>query len=202
MEEIAALQTLIAKLRTDIEVRNRELAKLDRRLQKAEKERNVTARQIETLRHQLWRYQSTLNELDGEKEHMANTLTMKQFEVDLLRQGRTQQVELQRLSIEQKEREISDLNRRLQTVERELDDANKQIPTLRESLEWVTVELARKSAEVELAREGRNDGRLLLDMANKVLDTYLIQQSAANVSYNRYVEEVEVRFPHKISLNS
>ena len=201
MDEVTALESLIIKLRRNIEERDRELAKLDRRLQRAEKEKNAMSREINTLNRNLSMHQLRITQLEAEKEYtLANALRVKQFEMELLRQANTHQIELQRQSIDQRESEIYELNCRLQAVERELREANQQIPVLQERLERVTAELTTKSTELDTARQNRNDGWLLLDMANKVLDNYLMQKSAANISYNRYKEEIEVSTLRHLSL--
>ena len=196
MDEIASLKALIAELRNDIDKQDKKLAERDHSLQKAEKERKTAARKIETLKHRLSKYQCRVRELEREKDDVAEALRVTQFEFNSLYQTATRQMEemeLKRKSIEKKERKISELKQRLKSVENELQEANQQIPALEENLHRVEMELERKSERVEEMRGNVNDMRLLLDMNHKVLGDYLMQQTAVDISYDRYMQEVQVR---------
>ena len=196
MDLIATLSAIIAELKCDRDKRVREIAERNRSLQAAEKERRRAARQIEKLKHTLSKRQSRIRELLSEKDDMKKALKVIQFEFNLLYQTTTEQMEeiaLKRQSIDEKERKISQLKHRLEAFEKELEETNVQIPALKEDLRRVEGELEKKSERVEEMRESVNDMRLLLNMNYRVLDDYLMQQTAANLSHDQYLQEVKVR---------
>ena len=196
MDVIATLSAIITELKCDRDKRVRELAERNRSWQAAEKERRRAGRQIEKLKHTLSKYQSRIRELLSEKDDMNNiALKVIQFELNSLYQTATEQmeeIELKRQSIDEKERKISQLKHRLDAVEKELEETNVQIPALKEDLRRVEGELENKSERVEEMRKSANDMQLLLNMNHRVLDDYLMQQTAANVSHDRYLQEVKV----------
>ena len=184
------LGVLVTKLRSDIDNQDQDLARQDQGCLQAEQERDAALRRIETLEHQLSVAESKITKLIKEKEVTESTLNLRTFELELLRQSTTNQIELQQRSIHQREKEISDLQRRLQSVEAEL--VKTQIPPMKEDLRRASLELQAKSAEVEILQEQRNETRKMLDMERRILDKYLMQLSAASISHDQYRQEVEV----------
>ena len=197
MDVITTLSAIITELKCDRDKRVKELAERDRSLQDAQKERRRAARQIEKLKHKLSKCQCRISELLSEQDDMKKALKFIQFDYNSLYQTHTEQIEeikLKKQSIDEKERKITELKQRLEAVESELQETNAQIPALKENLQRVERELEDKSKRVEEMRGSVNDLRLLLDMNHKILDVYLMQQTAANVSHDRYLQEVKVRF--------
>ena len=161
-------------------------------MQRLEEERKATSRRIKTLEHRLTLRSTNIVELIGEKENMENTLRQREFEFEMLCQSKTQKIELLQQCISTREKEILDLKMHLQNVDSELNEANKLIPTLKEKLQRKSVELEKKSAKVQRLKRDNNDMQLLLDMEKRVLDNYLLQEAAADVSHDRYIQEVQV----------
>ena len=184
------LGVLVTKFRSDIDNQDQDLARQDQGCLQAQQERNAALRRIEALEHQLSVAESKITKLIKEKEVTESTLNLRTFELELLRQSTTNQIELQQRSIYQREKEISDLQRRLQSVEAEL--VKTQIPPMKEDLRRASLELQAKSAEVEILQEQRNERRKMLDMERRILDKYLMQLTAASVSHDQYRQEVEV----------
>ena len=183
-------------MRHDIEEKDSELDRQYQSLQEAKREREIASRQVETLQHKLSKSQSIVEELRKEKNDTENQLEVKRFEFDSLREAKTHKIELQKLSISQKENEISNLKMHLKFVQDKLLEANTLIPTLEEDIRELSGKLAIKSAKIEVLRESKNDMRELLDLKKRELDSTLIQQVAANTMYYGYRKELEV-YMHK-----
>lgn len=186
------LKALVAKLKSDIDNRDQELGRQEHILQQLEEERKATSRRIETLEYKLTLCSTKITELIGEKEKTEDTLRLREFEFEMLSKSTEQKIDLRQQCINLREKEILNLKMHLQKVESELDETNMLIPTLEENLQKVLLELDKKSAEVRQLQENNNDLRLLLDMEKRVLDNYLLQQTAANTSHDTYVQEVHV----------
>lgn len=190
---IAVINALVQKLRNDIDDQDLDMAEREQSFQQAEQEKKAASQRIQTLEYKLSISESRVKQLMKEKDDVMSALKLLEFEFQLLRQTATEQIELQQQSISHKENEIAILKAKLQSVEKELDETKRQIvPALKEELQKASLELKNKSTEVQLLKEAKTDMRLLLDMEKKVLDNYLLQQTAANISHERFKHEVKV----------
>ena len=179
--------SLVTKLRSDVDNQDQ-----DQNFLQAKQERDAALRRIETLEHQLSVSQSKITELSKEKEDTESNLKLRTFELELVRQSTTNQIELQQKSILQREKEISDLQTQLQSVEDELAKTKSQILPMKEDWRRASLQLQTKSAEMKILQKKRNEMRVSLDMERRILDNYLQQQAAARMSQDRYRREVEV----------
>lgn len=187
------INTLVQTLGKSIIDQDRELAEREQSLQQAEQEKKAAFQRIQTLEYKLNISECRVKQLIKEKNDVLSSLKLLEFEFQVLRQAATDQIQLQQQSISHKENEIAILKAKLQSVEEELDETKRQIvPALKEELQKASLELKNKSTEVQLLREAKTDMRLLLDMEKKVLDNYLLQQTAANISHERFKHEVKV----------
>ena len=186
------LGILVTKLRSDVDNQDQDFAKQDHNFLQAKQERDAALRRIETLEHQLSVSQSKITELTKEKEDTKSNLKLCTFELELLRQSTTNQIELQQQSILQKEKEISNLQTQLQLVEDELAKTKSRILPMKEDWRRASLELQTKSAEMKILQKKRSEMRVSLDMERRILDNYLQQQAAARISHDRYRRELEV----------
>ena len=186
------LRAMVEKLKQDIVEREKDLDRRDQSLQQVEQEKKAALQRIDTLENKISICQSKITDLMKEKDETAMALEVVNFEFDLVHQSNTQHIALQQQCIRLREKEVSNLRERLQLVENELRETNLLIPTLKEDLQMATVELEKKSTEIKVLQQNNNDMRLLLDTEKQVLDNYLLQQTAANISHDRYKQEVKV----------
>ena len=68
-----------------------------------------------------------------------------------------------------------------------------QLPSFQRKLQKVTLELTKKSTEVQGLREAKEEMKLQLEVERKRIDDYLMQNMAASSSEANYRKEVEVR---------
>lgn len=189
------INALVQKLGSSINDQDRKLAEREQSFQQAEQEKKAAYQRIQTLEYKLNISECRVKQLIKEKNDVLTSLKLLELEFQLLRQAATDQIQLQQQCISHKENEIAILKTKLQSVEKELDETKSQIvPALKTELQKASLELKNKSAEVQLLREAKTDMRLLLDMEKRVLDNYLLQQTAANVSHERFRHEVKVSF--------
>ena len=188
------LGALVRKLRNDIDDQDQDLAQREQSFQQAEQEKRAISQQLKALEYKLAQSESRIAQLIKERGDAASALKLQEFEFQVMRQAANQQIELQQQSIFHKEKEIAHLKMRLQVVEKELDETKPQIPALKEELRKASQELEKKSAEIQLLQETKSCMKLLLDTERKVLDNYLLQQTAASISHDRYKQELEVTF--------
>lgn len=161
----------------------------------AQGERNITSRHLATLKHKLSKYLTRIRELERDKEETGLALRQLQFEFNSLYQMTTRQMEeteMKRQIIANKEMKITELKGSLKEIEVELKEAHHQIPLLQKSLEKMEEELESKTKEVEEMRGNVNDMTLLLHMNHRVLGDYLMQEAAAKISSDRYMQELQV----------
>ena len=67
-----------------------------------------------------------------------------------------------------------------------------QLPSFQRKLQKVTLELTKKSTEVQGLREAKEEMKLQLEVERKRIDDYLMQNMAASSSEANYRKEVEV----------
>ena len=118
---------------SDVVNQDQDFAKQDQNFLQAEQD---ALRRIETLEHQLSVPQSKITELTKEKEDTQSNLKLCTFELELLRQSTTNQIELQQQSILQREKEISDLQMwiRLSNIYRIKHKITQVVPSLSKNI--------------------------------------------------------------------
>lgn len=180
-------------MRKEIDERDHKLTQQSQRLKEAEKLRGIVSRRMRNLNDELSYGRSRNQKLEKEKKKMENRLELIEYEFDILSKNTTNEIQLQKVSISVKKKEISDLKTQLQLDEAQLEKNRIRIPQLEEDLHRTSTELVIKSAEVDMLRESKNDMQKLLIVKMSELDNHLIQQAAANILYEGgYRQEKEV----------
>ena len=114
------------------------------------------------------------------------------MELRALREYATNEKEKHEQVLSQKEKEIVGFQKQLAAVRGELERMKLQPLSFQEELQKVTLELAKKSTEVQMLREAKEEMKLHLQVERKRVDDYLMQQTAARSSDANYRKEVEV----------
>ena len=114
------------------------------------------------------------------------------MELRALREYATNEKEKHEQVLSQKEKEIVGFQKQLAAVRGELERMKLQPLSFQEELQKVTLELAKKSTEVQMLREAKEEMKLHLQVERKRFDDYLMQQTAARSSDANYRKEVEV----------
>ena len=101
-------------------------------------------------------------------------------------------MEKQQHAVSLREEDIAGLRKHLTAVRDEMERMKSQPLSFQEDLHKVTLELAKKSAEVQMLWEAKEEMKLQLEVERKRIDGYLMQQTAAMSSDANYRKEVEV----------
>ena len=176
----------------DIKGKDQILAQQDQSLKRAEKERIVVAQKFTTTTKKLWEAKIRIGQLLLERKNLEGILEQKEMELWALREYATNEKEKHEHILSQKEKEIAGFQQQIAAVRDELESMKLQPLSFQEELEKVRLELAKKSTEVQVLREAKEEMKSHLQVERKWVDHYLMQQTAGRSSDADYGKEVEV----------
>ena len=189
------LENAVRRLKLDIEAKDQKLAQQDQAFKRAEQKRIAVAVEVKTTRQKLQATQSRVAQLLQEKENLEDTLEQREVEYQALREYAgyaSNKIEKQKRALSRKQEEIAGIRKQLAAVTAELERMKSQLPSFQQELEKITQKLAKKSEEVQMLREAKEEMKLQLEVQKKLIDGYLMQQTAAKSSDANYRKEVEV----------
>ena len=186
------LEMEIKRIKVDIEGKDQTLAQQDQSLKRAEQEKIVVAQKFKTNKQRFRIAHSRTAQLLQERNSLKDNLEQKEVELQALEKYVTDEVEKLQHALLRKEEEITDLRKQLAMVTEELERMKSQLPSFQEELQKVQLELAKKSTEVQMLREAKEEMKSQLEVEKKRIDGYLMQQTAVRSSDANYRKEVEV----------
>ena len=159
--------------------------------------RTAISQGFATIRQRIQNAQEKIKQLHQEKIDLEDTLELHEHQMRL-QQSATKEMEQQQQFVLLQEKEIAGLKEKLATVRDELEETKPQLPAMQRELQKITLELVKKSTEVQLLREAKEEMKLQLVMDGRRIDSYLMQISAARTSDASYRVEVEVNTVNRV----
>ena len=179
-----SLRTRIEKLEKAVKEKDRKLALKDQSLEEAKTQKSEANQMMVQLRQTIKQNNTKTIRLVEEKVEAEKQLHLKEQQLQLLRTIVQKDSEL----LQNLEKEIRELQQRLQSVENELTLERNLSKELRQKLQQATEELAKKSAVEREREEAKEHLKTHLERERQTVDFLRVQLT----SKDQHIREVEV----------
>ena len=193
------LSRRVEQLQNDLEDKDRELERKQQVLQCAQTKKTHARQRVARIKQTLLTTHAKTTWLLKAKNELEVELKLKKQELMFLEALHKSNIEKEQLTkedlkftIQNKEAEIKRLQDQVQDLDGQLKSERKEAIQLREELSQATKDLERKSGQVWELERTRSELRSDLENERKRVDMLLMQTTAATISKEDHIKEIEV----------